>query len=269
MKSMTSTCRCSPYSLRYQRQVELKDSMASNPDYIQNGISVPLAAESFKPKISAASELKDSMASNPDYIQNGISVPLAAESFKPKISAASELKDSMASNPDYIQNGISVPLAAESLTPKISAASELKDSMASKTHTHLSYLENPELRKVQISVAKNLKKAYAPSDFQFTTTNWQSHVNDLSIERKRTLKDKTKNFALNYSKYKDENKPDGVRQKDNIEYSDALILDFDGGDFSKDDFIRIFNESGTSNQNNKKLKLSFVIEFFFMWFRNI
>ena len=126
-----------PYSLRYPRQVELKDCIASK-DYIQNGISVPLAAQSFKPKISAASELKDSMASNPDYIQNGISVPLAAEFFKPKISAASELKDSMASNPDYIQNGISVPLAADSKRLRYQRQANLRIPWHLK-HTHLSY----------------------------------------------------------------------------------------------------------------------------------
>ena len=127
-----------------------------------------------------------------------------------------------------------------------------------KTHTHLSYLENPELRKVQISVAGNVKTAYNPSDFQFATMNWQSHINDLLLASKRTSKDKTNNLALNYSKYKDENKPDGVRQKDNIEYSDALILDFDGGDFSPEDFKSIFNENGTGRYK-KSNKLSFVM----------
>jgi hypothetical protein len=127
-----------------------------------------------------------------------------------------------------------------------------------KTHTHLSILENTELRKVNISVAKNVKTAYNPSDFQFATMNWQAHVNDLSIAWKRTNKDKTNNFSFNYSKYKDVVKSDGIRQKDNIEYSDALILDFDGGDFSKDDFIRIFNENGTGRYK-KSNKLSFVM----------
>ena len=97
------------------------------------------------------------------------------------------------------------------------------------------------------------KSIYDSNPDAFKVARAESFMEFVKVMRtlsKETIKDKSERFLLNPIIYKmDESGL--LRKKDNFQEASMMVLDFDGGNFSPEDFVRIFwDEAGTGQKRS-------------------